>query len=176
MSIASSSTVPCMSEMVELHANGLGIPILFPLDANGFAFVSSLHLSNMFSLQDSTIWVEREFYDNATSLLSLTMRVNSRVADNGSLVWELCAGKYQVYGLPDFSTHVSTEIRTPPHSSSSTLKSPPVIKVKIEPSIHTVIYLFDSSDGNEPLLSTPILKPSPSSLSSPLLTLPSCTP
>ena len=63
-----------------------------------------LHLSLPFTLvsclalQDSTIWVEREIYDSATSLLSLMMRENSRITDNGSSMWELRAGKYKVYG------------------------------------------------------------------------------
>ena len=143
-----------------------------PIDANGFAFVSSFHLSIRFFLQDNTIWVEREINDSATSLLSLTMHEHSRVADNGSSVWELCVGNYMVYGLPYSCTHVSTEIRTPPHSSSSTLNTLPVVKVNIEPGIHTVIHLFDSSNGYEPPLSTPIPKPSPSSLNSPFLTPP----
>jgi hypothetical protein len=82
--MASSSTVPSVSEMVELRANGLGILILFPVDANDVAFVSSLHLSIKFLLQDSTIWIEHEIYDIATFLLSLTMRESPRVADNGS--------------------------------------------------------------------------------------------
>ena len=173
MSMASSSIVPCVSKMVELRANGIRIPLLFPIDANGFAYVSSLHLSMRCLLQDSKIWVEREIYDNATYLLSLTMRENSRVADNGSSVWKLCVGKYRVYRLPDSCTNVSTEIHTPPHSSSSTLNSPPVVKVKIEPGIHTIIHLSDSSNGDEPVLSTLILKPS--SLNSFFLTF-SCTP
>ena len=58
--MASSSTVPSVLKMVELRANGLGIPIIFPVDASGFASVSSLHLGIRFSLQDSTMWVERE--------------------------------------------------------------------------------------------------------------------
>jgi hypothetical protein len=82
--MASSSTVPFASEMVELRANGLEIPIFFPVNSNGVASVSSLHLSIRFSLQDGTIWVEREIYDSITSLLSLTMRENPRVVDNGS--------------------------------------------------------------------------------------------
>ena len=114
LSMVSSSTLPCLSEMVELRANGVRIPLLFPVDASGFASVSSLHLSIRFSLQNSSIWVEREIYDNATSFLSLTMREHSRVADNGSPVWVLSAGKYRVYGLPDSCSNVSTEICTPP--------------------------------------------------------------
>ena len=170
MSMASSSIVPSASDMVELYANGVGIPLLFPIDENGFASIFSVHLSIMFLLQDNTIWVEHEIHDSATYLLSLTMRENSRVANNGSSVWELCAGKYMVYMLPDSCTHVSREIRTPPHSSSSTLNIPPVVKVKVEPGLHTVIHLSNSSVGDEPPLSIIILKPSLSSLNSPFLT------
>ena len=82
--MASSSIVHFTSKMVKLHANSLKIPIPFSADANGFAFVPSVHLSIMFSLQNHTIWVECEIYNDATSLLSLTMHENSRVADNGS--------------------------------------------------------------------------------------------
>jgi hypothetical protein len=84
--MASSSTLPCVLEMIELRANGLGLPICFPVVANGFAYVSSLYLGIRFLLQDCTIWVEREINDSATSLLSLTMREHLRVADNGSSV------------------------------------------------------------------------------------------
>jgi hypothetical protein len=172
--MASSSTIPSVSKMVELRAHGLGIPILFPIDANGFAFVSSFHLSIRFSMQNSTIWVEREIYDTATSLLSLTMRENHIVADNGSSLWELCTGKYRVYGLPDPSTIIFTEFRTPPHSSASTFNTPPLVKVKIEPGIHTVIHLFDSSDGDEPPISIPFsIHPHPPSIP-PLLPLLFC--
>ena len=62
----------------------LEILFFFPIDAKSFASVSSFHLSIKFFLQDSTIWVKHKIYDSATSLLSLTMRENSKVADNGS--------------------------------------------------------------------------------------------
>ena len=152
--MASSCIVPCVSEMVELHANGLRILILFPVDVNSYASISSFHLNIMFSLQDSIIWVEREIYDSATSLLLLTMRENSRAADNGSSMRELCTRKYRVYGLPDSCTNVSTEIHTPPHSSASTLNTHAMVKVKIGPGIHNVIHISDSSDGDKPLVST----------------------
>ena len=149
--MASSFTVPFVSELIELCANGLRTPIIFLVDANGVASVSSLHPSIKFSLQDSTIWVERKIYDSATSLLSLTMHEDSRVADNGSSMWVLCVGKYRVYGFLDFCTNVSTEICTPLHSSASTLNTHPVFKLKIEPGIHNVIHLSSSSNGDEPL-------------------------
>ena len=173
-SMASSSTA-CQTwlSFVPMALKSL---FIFPVDAIGFAFVFSLHLSIRFSLQDSTIWVERKIYDTAISLLSLTMRENPRFADNGSPLWELGAGKYRVYGFFNSSTNVSTDIHTPPHSSASILNIPPVVKVKLEPSIHTVINLSDSSDGDEPPLSTSIPKPSPSSLRSTFDTPPHLSP
>ena len=162
--MASSSSVPSLLEMAELRANGFGVPILFPIDADGFAHVSSLHLTIWFTLQVDSIWVEREIYDPLTSLLSLTMRENPILTDNGSSVWKLAAGKYKVYGLPESRPHVSTEIRTPPYSSASTFNTPPAIRVKIEPGIHIVIHISNSSDGDEPVHSTPMVEPSLSPL------------
>ena len=146
--------------------------LFFLVDGNGFAFVPSLHLRIMFLLQNSTIWVKREIYDSAISLLSLTMRENLRVAKNGSSMRGLRAGKDRVYGLPGPCTNVSTEFHIPPHSSSSIFNTHVLVKVKIEPGIHTAIHLSDSSDGDEPPVSTPIHKPSPSSLRSTFVTLP----
>ena len=173
LSMVFFSTVPFASDVAELHANGLRI-LFFPIDANGFAYVSSIHLSYRFSLQDSSIWVEREIYDNVTSLLSLTMRVNHRVADKGSSMWDLCAGQYKVYGLPSPSTNLSMETRTPPHSPVSTFDTPHVVKVKVEFGLHTIIHLSDSSDGDEPPYPLPFSShPHPSSVPTllPLLTL-----
>ena len=116
ISMVSSSFVPFVpSVMAELRANGFGVPILFPIDANGFAHVSSLHLNIRFSLHYGSIWVERKIYDPFTSLLSLTMRENSILADNGSSVWELVASKYRVYRLLESRPHVSTKIWIRPY-------------------------------------------------------------
>jgi len=86
LSMASSSTVLTLAAMDELHAHGLGVSILVPIGKDGFASVSTLHLSIRFSLQMSTIWVEREIFDPSTSLLSVTMRENSKLAENGSMI------------------------------------------------------------------------------------------
>ena len=59
---------------------------------------------------------------------------------------------------------------------SFTFNTPPLVKVKIEPGIHTVIHLSDSSDGDEPPVSTPIHNPSPSSLRSAAVTPPLLSP
>ncbi len=100
------------------------------------------------------------------------MRENPILTDNGSSVWKLAAGKYKVYGLPESRPHVSTEIHTHPYASASTFNTPPAIRVNIEPGIHTVIYFSDSSDGDEPVHSTPLVEPSLSSLGPPSVTPP----
>ncbi len=53
--MASSSILPPVSEMAEIRLNGIGVPILFPLDAQGIAVVSELHLCLRFSLQPDTV-------------------------------------------------------------------------------------------------------------------------
>ena len=99
--MASSSSVPFVSDMAELRANGFEVPILFPIDADEFARIFSLHLCIRFSLHDASMWVERKIYDPLISLLSSIMCENPIVADNGSSVWEFPATRYRVYGLPE---------------------------------------------------------------------------
>ena len=137
--------------------------------------MSSLHLSNRFCLLDGSIRIEYEIYDPLTYLLSLTMCVNPIFADNGSFVWKLATGKYRVYVLLESQPHVSTEIRTPPYSSTSTFNTPPAVRVKIELGIPTVIHLSDSSDGVEPVHSAPNVVPSSSSFGPPSVSPPLCT-
>ena len=107
--MASSSSVFFVLDMAELRANGFGVPIFFPIVANGFPHVSSLHLSIRFSLQDGSIWAEREVYDPLTSLLSSTMRKNPILAGNGLSVWGLAAVKYRVYRI----THIHQDLYPP---------------------------------------------------------------
>jgi hypothetical protein len=133
-------------------------------------------LSIRFSLLDDSIWVEREIYDPLTSLLSSTMRENPILADSGSSVWELPAGKYRVYGVPQYRPQISTEICTPPFSSASTFTTLPCVRVKIEPGIHTVIHLSDSFDGDDPVHSAHPVEPSSSSLRPPPVTPPLSSP
>ena len=70
--MASLSSVPSVSDMAELRANGFGVPIIFSIDANRFAHVSSLHLCIRFSLHDASIRVEREIYDPLPLCCSLS--------------------------------------------------------------------------------------------------------
>ena len=148
--MASASIIPPVSEMAELHSHCIGIPILFPIDANGVVVVSGFNLSNRFSLKSSTIWVEREIFHLHIGLLVQTLHETSKLLDNGNIVWELSAGKYRVYGLPKFQIEVSN-VAIPCRSSISTLSTLPVLRVKTEPGVDNVVDLFDSSNEDVPV-------------------------
>ena len=119
-----------------------GSPILFPKDANRFAHIFSYHLNIGVSYQDGSNWVECEIYDPLTSLLSFTMRENFILADNGSMVWELAASTYRIYGILESQPHVSTLILTFSYAIASILNTPLTIRVKIEFGVHTVTHLI----------------------------------
>jgi len=135
--------------MAELRSHG--VPILFPIDAHGFVSVSDLHLNIRFSLKPSTIWVEREIFDPDTGLVVQTLHENSKLTDNGNVIWELGPGKYRVYGLPDSHKGVSRENLTSLRSSTSSLTTPPLISVKTEPDLDNIIDLSDSSTEDVPM-------------------------
>ena len=43
--MASTSILPPVSEMAELRSHGIGVPIIFPIGAQGIVVVSELHLA-----------------------------------------------------------------------------------------------------------------------------------
>jgi hypothetical protein len=100
--------IPPVCDMAELRSHGIGVPIIFPIDAQGIAVVSELHLSIRFSFKPNTIWVEREIFHPVTGLLVHTFHETSKVTDDGNVVWELGAGKYRICGWADSQIGVST--------------------------------------------------------------------
>ena len=127
--------------MAELRSQRIGVPILFPTDAQGIVVVSELHCSIRFFFKRNTIWVEREIFHPDTGLLVHTFHETSKVSANGIVVWELAAGKYRVCGWPNSQMGMSTEILAPFRSSTAAFSTPPVISVKTEPVVDNVIDL-----------------------------------
>jgi hypothetical protein len=146
--MAFTSIIPPVSEMAEFRSHGIGVPILFRIDAECIDVVSCLHLSIRFSLKTSTIWVEHEIFHPDTGFLVQTFHETSKLTENGHVVWELGAGKYRVYGLPRSQVGVSTKILAPLRSSTADFSTPPVISVKTKPGVDDVIDLSDSSNDD----------------------------
>jgi hypothetical protein len=143
--------IPPVCDMAELRSHGIGVPIIFPIDAQGIDVVSELHLCIRLSLKASTIWVEREIYHLDTGLLVHTFHETAKVTDNGNVVWELGMGKYRVCGWPNSQMGVSTKILAPLRSSTAAFSTPPVISVKTELGVDNVIDLSDSSSEDVPM-------------------------
>ena len=85
-SMASSSAIPYVVDMAELRANGLGVPLLFPVDAQGFAIISSLRPNIRFELQDTSVWIEREVCNPVTLLFTHTILEVSSISEDGLTV------------------------------------------------------------------------------------------
>jgi hypothetical protein len=65
-------------------------------------------------------------------------------------------GKYQVYGVSDFVMATSTELVIPHHSSTGTIE---LTRVKVEHAEELITILNDDSDGNSPVVASPITSP-----------------
>ena len=143
--MASSSTIPYVADMAELCANGLGVPLLFLVDAQGFATISSLRLSIRFELQDTSVWIKREVHHPITLLVTHTILEVPSTADDGLAQWRLTPGKYRVYGLTISQMAVPTQLQTPRRSSSCTMPTPSRVRVKVEPTEHPIIDLSEST-------------------------------
>jgi hypothetical protein len=154
--MASTSILPPVSKMAEFRSHGIGVPIIFTIDAKGIAVVSGLHLSIRFSFKASTILVKREIFHLDNGLLVQTLHETSKLTDNGNVVWELGVGKYKVYGLPNSQMGVSTKILAPLQSSTDALSTPPVISVKTKPGVNNVIDLSDSLNEDVPMQKTDV--------------------
>ena len=111
-----------------LSAYGSSAPVSFPVNGEGIAVVSSKHLSMRFHFDESSLYVEKNIYDDSNeSSPSLTVIQQPDVSPDQSLVWKLGPGKYDVYGLPK-----SKSSGTPLLSSTSTMQAPLLSKVKVE--------------------------------------------
>ena len=129
--MASTSFMPSLSEMAEIHSNGLGVSILFPICEDGLATVIALHISIRFGLQVTSLWVECEFYDPHTSALSYTMPEVSKHSEYGTNIWTVKSGRYRVYGLTTSQMSIPTQFVIPRQSSTYTMTPPPTVRVKI---------------------------------------------
>lgn len=63
-------------------------------------------------------------------------------------------GKFQAYGLSESLLAASTDVLTPPQSSTASIRPPSLSKVKVEPRLETIYELSDDSADDEVPIST----------------------
>ena len=139
--MASTSFLPDSSEMAGLCANGLGITILIPVDANGFATIYSLCLSIKFGLQDMSVWMECEVFDPVTHVVTHTAREVSLIFNDGLTIWKIDLGRFRVYGLTVSQMALPTQILTPRLSSSCTITTFLGIRLRLSLD-HNVLLIY----------------------------------
>jgi hypothetical protein len=124
-----------------LYADGVRVPLIFRMQENGLAYVTSQRLSIRFGFREDTIIVDEDIFDVVTLELTHTLGRVSQRDENNNLFWSLPPGSYRVYGLTDSQMAASTEILTPRNSSTCTIKTPLPrdVKVKFEPDLDTPI-------------------------------------
>jgi hypothetical protein len=151
---------------VFLYAHGVGIPLTFRVDDDGYALVSCQRLSLRFQYQEDSISVEEEICDELTGEITHTLGQVSFVDERDCKMWSLTPGRFRVYGLTDSQMAASTEILTPRRSSTCTIQTPGAVdvklktdsgsetpllaRVKVEPGLDTPVINLSSDDDGSP--------------------------
>jgi hypothetical protein len=152
--------IPCDTypRLVVLYSDREGVPLSFPLDNDGIAFVTSLRLRLRFQMSEEFMFIDEEVYDAQSRELIHTIG-KSPVCDGASKHWLLNAGKYRVYGVNDSVMEASTKLVTPHRSSTGTVQLTPATRVKLEHAEELITILSDDSDHNSPTVALPTTSP-----------------
>jgi hypothetical protein len=151
---------PCDTHprLVHIYSNAGGVPISFPLGNDGVALVTSIRLSLRFQMSEDFMFIDEEVYDAQSGDLIHTIG-QSPVCDGDTKQWLLNAGRYRVYGVSDSVMAASTKLVTPHRSSTGTVQLTPITRVKVEHAEELITILSDDSDGNSPVVASPIGSP-----------------
>jgi hypothetical protein len=96
--MASLNLPNCHSSYAIVRANGEGIQILFPLDSNEFAVVTTIRLSLWFQLNVTSLHIDEEIFDSVTRVLTYTIG-QLPVCNGDGKHWLLTPERYRLYGL-----------------------------------------------------------------------------
>ena len=135
--------------MVIVGVEGDGVPIMFPLEDDGYASVSACRLALRFHMIPKTIFIDQNIYDPNFGVLSHTIRQTPTPTSTGR-TWRLLPGKFSAYGLK-VSAQGESEDLCQVHPSSLSLQTGTFLKdIKVERSDVDIMLLSDDSD-TEPL-------------------------
>ena len=133
--------------MAFIQADSMLVPVTFPVGEDGYALVSALTLSLRFQFREDSIHVEEEIFDLDSGNVLHAIGQLSFTNEDGKF-WLLKPGKYRTYGLSDSLLAASTEVPSPPQSSTASIQTPLFSRVKVEPGLETIYELSDDSDDD----------------------------
>jgi hypothetical protein len=140
---------------VVIHADGKGVPLSFSLRNDGLVHVTSLKLSLRFGLSEDFMFLDEEVYDTESGNLINTIE-QSPICDGDSKAWLVGPRRFRVYGMSESVMAASTELVTSHQSSTGTIQFTPATRVKVEHGKELITILNDDSDGNSPVVASPI--------------------
>ena len=164
--------------MASIRADGHEVPVVFPLDEEGFATVSTHLLHVRFKFIESSLYVEEEKHSKSGEIQQSIPIARSSRSD--SSCWYLRSGNYRAYGLPlqmpPLSAHIGSRQSAgstvnKPFIPDDTIRSPlPEIPASLPPigtstivkveKLDSIIELSSESEGESPTL-IPTLKLNP---------------
>ena len=137
------------THVVIVGVQGDAVPIMFPLEDDGYAAVSICRLALRFHMIPESIFIDQNIYDPDSGVLSHTIG-QTPTPTSTRRTWRLLLGKFTAYGLKVSAQGESEDLRHM-HPSSSSLRTGTVLKdVKVEHSDVEIMPLSDDSDM-EPL-------------------------
>ena len=85
-------------QMVVISVEGNVVPIMFPVEDDGYADVSACRLALRFHMIPESIYIDQNIYDPASGVLSHTIGQTPTPTSTGR-TWRLLPGKFIAYGL-----------------------------------------------------------------------------
>ena len=132
-------------KMVVISVKGDDVPIMFPVEDDGYADVSSCRLALRFHMIPDSIYIDQNIYDPASGVLSHTISQTPTRTSAGR-TWRLLPGKFTAYGLK-VSVQVDSEALCHLQPQSSTLRMATILKnVKEERTDVGITLLSDDLD------------------------------
>jgi hypothetical protein len=125
---------------VEIHVDGEGVPITFPVRSDGLALVTALRLSLRFQLNTMSLHIDEDVYDTKSGDLIHTISQSPVCIGDGKHRL-LKPGRFGLYGLSESVMAATTGLATPLSSPSCTIQTPFTSKLKVEvgPSQYSVM-------------------------------------
>ena len=134
--------------MATIRALNHSIPLMIPLGDDGLAKVAWWFLSMRFKLNQDSIHVEEEVFNDNGNLSYTILQVSFRIDDGR--VWFLLPGRYKVIGVTESQMATTIVLLTPGVSLTSTTHVPLLATIKKELDIQDVTLLSDDSDDDVP--------------------------
>ena len=113
-------------QMVVISVEGDAVPIMFPIEDDGYANVSACRLALRFHMILDSIYIDQNIYNPASGVLSHTIGQTPTQTSTGR-TWRLLPGKFTAYGLK-VSVQVDSEALCHLQPQSSTLRMATILK------------------------------------------------